>query len=264
MDLEIFKETLKEIISKYNYDISMDDVISLLINDYFGLDIIKNKEGYSNLDSNDDYEVINRDDILKDEDVLSRYNLLKEEFIQYVKDNFIMKKVFGCLNDDSLENVKANIKDVLPKYNFAVITIIRDEDNNLYLQRRGKKARDEFLKLEEVGGAFEESDGSFRKAMERELKEEVGDKATILVGNLIGGFINTKYDLRTDKVISWLFLLYESVYKGGELMINEPTKCLGYEKYKMEEVPLKELSNSSIVFNKYYYEYFVTKDRDMI
>lgn len=263
MDLEMFRRIVKEIIA---LEEGMDDAIALLTNDYFGFEIVKVNGSYSNLvDTNIGiYEMVNRNDILKDEDVLRRYNLLKEEFIQYVKDNFLMKKVFGVLSDDSIDNVKDNIKSILPKYNFAVITIIRDEDNNLYLQRRGKKARDEFLKLEEVGGAFEVSDGTFRRAMEREIREEIGDKAIIKVGNLIGGFINTKYDLRTNKVISWLFLLYESIYDSGEFIINEPDKCLGYEKYKIGNVPMDELSNSSMVFNKYYEEYFVTKDVDMI
>lgn len=46
----------------------------------------------------------------------------------------------------------------LPEYRCAVIALILDKDGRVLLQRRGPKSRDEVGKLEDIGGAVEESD----------------------------------------------------------------------------------------------------------
>ena len=72
---------------------------------------------------------------------------------------------------EELERYLSDKKIDLPSYRPAVIALILDNDGNILLQRRGPKSRDEFGMLEDIGGAVEESDLNFRKAMEREIFE---------------------------------------------------------------------------------------------
>lgn len=154
---------------------------------------------------------------------------------------------------DELEQylIEKNIK--LPEYRCAVIALILDKDNKILLQRRGPKSRDEFNKLEDIGGAFEDTDSSFRDAMNREIIEEVGEKINYTIDELVGASLVNKYDSRTDSYVNWLFLLYKCTYVDGELLINEPGKCLGYGFYRYDELPKDEVAGTTLEFWKFYY-----------
>lgn len=271
MNIDIFKNILHNLYSKEmcykdssdlwskdNPSIGMCAITSLLVNDYFGYSIAKIKldgiSHYFNLFHNevidltsdqfdceisyDNYFVVSRDKILENPDTSRRYELLRSAFIEHMKNHFYM--------------IPVDSDKYLPKYQYAVVTILKDKNDRFILQRRGRKARDEAGRLEEIGGAFEDSDITLDNAIKREIIEEVGSKATIRVGEVIGKFLNTKYDLRTNQVLNWLFVLYESFYEGGELEIAEPEKCDGYEFYTYDELPMNEMSESSKVFNEYY------------
>ena len=274
MNIDVFKKILLSLYSKEmcykessslwnssNPCIGMCAITSMLVNDYFGYDIAKIKvdgiSHYFNIYNNeiidltkeqfdivvnyDNYEIVSRDILDSNSDTYNRYMLLSNAFVEYIKNNFTMISV----NDTSY----------LPNFRYAVVTILEEKKKKVVLQRRGMKARDERGRLEEIGGAVEENDSSFKAAMERELREEVGNNATIFVDNEIGRFLCTKYDLRTEKVISWLFILFESFYIDGKLEITEPGKCEGYEVFDLNELPWDQMSKSSIAFNKYYMEY---------
>lgn len=154
---------------------------------------------------------------------------------------------------DELEQylIEKNIK--LPEYRCAVIALILDKDNKILLQRRGPKSRDEFNKLEDIGGAFEDTDSSFRDAMNREIIEEVGEEINYTIDELVGASLVNKYDSRTDGYVNWLFLLYKCTYVDGELLINEPGKCLGYEFYRYDELPRDEVAGTTLEFWNFYY-----------
>ena len=88
-------------------------------------------------------------------------------FIDFTKD----------INDeDELKNYLSDIGLKLPEYRCAVIGLIFDEKGRILLQRRGPKSRDEFNKLEDIGGAVESTDISFKAAMHREIVEEVAEE----------------------------------------------------------------------------------------
>ena len=140
----------------------------------------------------------------------------------------------------------------LPEYRCAVIALILDEEGKILLQRRGPKSRDEFNKLEDIGGAVEESDKTFRDAMNREIIEEVGSDINYTIDSLVGASLITKYDSRTDSDVNWFFLLYKCTYIDGELHINEPGKCLGYEFYRKEDLPIDEVAETTLKFWEFY------------
>lgn len=158
------------------------------------------------------------------------------------------------IDEKDLEKFLKDCEIKLPEYRCAVIALFMDKNDNILLQRRGPKSRDEVNKLEDIGGAVEGKDISFREAMDREIIEEAGNDFNYTIDELIGASLVTKYDSRTNKDVNWLFLLYKCTYIDGELKINEPGKCLGYEFYKKEELPIKEVANTTIEFWNYYFD----------
>lgn len=141
----------------------------------------------------------------------------------------------------------------LPHYQCAIIALITDKEGNILLQRRGPKSRDENFKLEDISGGVEKEDASFLQAVQREIREEVGDQAQFTTDRFLGCFLNAKYDKRVQETISWLFFVYKLTYEGGPLLINEPGKCLGYEFYSYVDLPKNEVTESSLFYWKYYY-----------
>ena len=94
--------------------------------------------------------------------------------------------------------------------------------------------------------------------MQREIIEEVGTDADIVLEEFIVATYAKTFDVRNNKEQKWIYLLYKGSFKGGELKIAEPNKCLGYERYKLGEVDENELSNGAkelynIVSDKYRY-----------
>ena len=140
----------------------------------------------------------------------------------------------------------------LPEYRCAVIALILDQDGRILLQRRGPKSRDEVGKLEDIGGAVEDTDITFRDAMKREILEEAGEEINFTIDELVGASLVSKYDSRSDSNVNWFFLLYKCTYIDGELKINEPGKSLGYEFYKQEELPVNEVALTTMRFWEYY------------
>ena len=78
------------------------------------------------------------------------------------------------------ETLKDN-KEISKDYEVAVILCAFDKDNKIIFQRRGLGCRDEQLKLETIGGRVKESDTDFRTALQREITEEVGTDAVIVL-----------------------------------------------------------------------------------
>lgn len=157
-----------------------------------------------------------------------------------------------------LEEVLKNHQAIAKDYEVAVIVYAFDKDNRIIFQRRGPDCRDERLKLETIGGRVKESDLDFRSALDREIKEEVGLNAEIEIEEFVTATYAITFDERYQKEQTWIYMIYKGSLKSGELEIAEPTKCLGYERYKIGEVDEKELSSGAreiygIVSRKYCY-----------
>ncbi len=155
---------------------------------------------------------------------------------------------------EALENNKEISKD----YEVAVIIYVFDKDNKIIFQRRGPGCRDERLKLETIGGRVKKSDVDFKSALNREIVEEVGIDAKIEIEEFIVSTYAKTFDNRYNKEQDWIYLVYKGSLIDGELKIEEPDKCLGYERYKIGEVNENELSNGAkelykIVQEKYSY-----------
>ena len=158
------------------------------------------------------------------------------------------------IDENDLECYLKSVDISLPDYRCAVISLFLDNNGRILLQRRGPKSRDEVGKLEDIGGAVESYDKTFRDAMNREIMEEAGDSFNYTIDDLFGACLINKYDSRTDKNVNWLFLLYKCTYIDGELSIKEPGKCLGYEFYKRDELPVDEIAKTTMDFWNLYYK----------
>ncbi len=162
----------------------------------------------------------------------------------------VLKREFE-LESDLRKYIENSFND-MPLYSCAVIGMLFDKDGNVILQRRGPKSRDGNGRLAEIGGAVEEYDKTFKDALRRELREEVGDSAQIKIDDFIGGMLQNKYDSRTCKDVNWLFLLYKCTYISGELKCNEEGKSLGYEVYGKDDLPYDEMLDTT----KYFWDYY--------
>ena len=112
------------------------------------------------------------------------------------------------------------------------------------------------MKLETIGGRVKDCDINFRTALYREILEEVGSDANIEIEEFITSTYAKTFDLRSNKEQEWIYLVYKGNLKSGNIHITEPTKNLGYERYKIGEVDENELSNGAkelynIVSKKY-------------
>lgn len=159
---------------------------------------------------------------------------------------------------NELNELLKNNSAISKQYEVAVIVYAFDKENRIVFQRRGLGCRDEQLKLETIGGRVKTSDIDFRKALQREIVEEVGTEAEIELQEFIVSTYTKTFDVRNNKKQDWIYLVYKGNLKGGELKIAEPNKCLGYERYKIGEVNENELSNGArelynIVSEKYSY-----------
>lgn len=142
----------------------------------------------------------------------------------------------------------------LPEFRVGVISVLTNQTNQFLLQRRGPKSRTDRFLLSEISGEAETYDSSFRDALMRELEEEVGTEAQFRLDDFIGGFFTTKFDKREQNNVNWLFLFYKGAYLGGQLQIKEPEKCLGYESFAYEDLPVQELCSGSRFINQFYHE----------
>ena len=140
--------------------------------------------------------------------------------------------------------------DDLEQVKVAVVGFIFDKNGNLVLHRRGPGARDEIGKLQALGGSVNSGDGDFRNALVRELSEECGGEANFEIKDFIGAQLDGKVDGHSRTFINWIILGYRVDHLSGELINNEPDRCVGFEKAPMNQFDLSECSTTAANFIK--------------
>lgn len=129
-----------------------------------------------------------------------------------------------------------------PNQKLAVIAHIKDINGKILLQQRGPKSRDENGLFQDISGKIEEYDFSFKNAIKREIKEEIGNDANIEINSSLGIYHLFKNN------INWLFIVFDCRYLGGKLKIMEKGKCLGYDFFYFEEIDNSPLVTKSSKF----------------
>ena len=135
----------------------------------------------------------------------------------------------------------------LEKYNYSnykvgVIAHIIDKDGNILLQQRGVKSRDENGLYEDVGGKVDKDDIDYKFAIEREIKEEMGDDVNISLSEPVGVWYVPKKDT------NWLFIVFKGTYLDGNIKIMEPDKCMGYKFFTYDEAIKSNMLSESCNF----------------
>ncbi len=119
----------------------------------------------------------------------------------------------------------------------GVGAVIFDENNRLFLAKRGEKARSERGKWECPGGGLERHE-SFKAAIEREFKEEFGAEVEFIRPLGVLNHIIPEEDKH------WVAIPALCRLKSGNPKILEPEKCaeIGWFSFsEMEKMPLSVL-----------------------
>lgn len=149
--------------------------------------------------------------------------------------------------EDKLNEIGFNLE-----YKMGVIGMVIDQDNKVIYQRRGPKANGDCNMLSDVGGAVEDYDVTFRDALYRELKEEVGNDVNVEIEHFMCAFLKVYFDHKLNREVNRIFLVYKMNLIDGEFKINEPGKAIGYEKYDINNIPNSEVMETSLFINDFY------------
>ena len=149
---------------------------------------------------------------------------------------------------EALDN--AHKLSVLDRVKIGVICFIFDKEGRVILNRRGPGARDDIGLLQAIGGSVNGIDNDFRDAMKRELKEEAGLTTNVTLDAFLGAYLDGKIDHHTGDFVNWIILGYRGTLTGGELKNLEPDRCVGFEKFKVDEVPFDQVGVTATKFIK--------------
>lgn len=147
-------------------------------------------------------------------------------------------------NIEELKKELSSIENIPSEYSIAVEGLIFSSNLEWILMKRGKGCRDEIGKLEGVGGRLK-NDNTFIEALQREIQEEVGENAEIIILSFFEIRKDTVWDVRLNKEKNWIIISFVCSYKNGELKIMEPTKNDGFFFKKLSDINVNELSSSS-------------------
>ena len=161
------------------------------------------------------------------------------------------------LFNEEVKNIDELIEKVLMdktihKMKVCVVCMLYDQDGKIVLHRRGEKARDEVGKLEAIGGSVDKSDGEFREALMRELREEAGFEAEFAIDGFVVAQHTQHIDKNTNEMIDWVVLCYKGRILSGELVNMEPERCVEFTHKSIDEyLEDKDLSDSCYNFLSY-------------
>ncbi len=136
-----------------------------------------------------------------------------------------------------------DFKEIPENFYVAVEINIFDADKKWIFMRRGPACKDNRFKLEGVGGGVEDEDLNFVRALKREITEEVGTNANIIIKKFLYARTEVVYDLIEKVNKFWIILSYIGILKSGELQVMEKDKNLGYERYGINEIDVNELTS---------------------
>lgn len=132
-------------------------------------------------------------------------------------------------------------------YKVAVGAMIFSSDDKVILLERGARARDAVGKLEGVGGGVDDGESNLYLALQREIKEEIGD-----VKVSIDGMLGVKI-LPGEKYHFWVVVDYLCRLVSGTPKIMEPGKTVKIHQIALDEIREEMLSVYQKVALKMYH-----------
>ena len=126
--------------------------------------------------------------------------------------------------------------DAPKDYKIAVGLMLFDSDNRVILLKRGEKARDAQGQFEGVGGSLDDEDNDLVVAIQREVKEEIGN-VKVVIDQTLGVKI-----LPGESHLWWVVVDYLGRLISGTPENMEPHKAEGVYRLTLEEVAKANLS----------------------
>ena len=120
----------------------------------------------------------------------------------------------------------------------GVGAIIFNNNDEIFLARRGKEARNEKDRWEFPGGGVEFGE-TLRDALRREIYEEYG--FIIEVGPLL----DVVDHILPEEKQHWVSPTFLCQYKHGTPSIREPLKCEAIGWFRLDNIPEKDLTSAS-------------------
>lgn len=147
-----------------------------------------------------------------------------------------------------LKKYLETVENIPKDFKIAVGCLIFTPENKVILLKRGQKARDSWGKLEGVGGEIETDENDLIVAIQREIKEEIGEVEVeiekILMIKMMPG----------DNNSFWVVVDYLGKLKQGIPKIMEPEKIEKICYLNLDEIKEETLSEYQKVTMKKYKE----------
>ena len=117
--------------------------------------------------------------------------------------------------------------------------IIFNNEGQVFIARRGPKARNEAGRWDFPGGSVEFGE-TCEAAVVREIKEEYDMDIEVLE------LLEVVNHLLPQEKQHWVSPSFIARHLSGEAKINEPEKCIGFKWLKLSEINPEELSVASL------------------
>ncbi len=145
-----------------------------------------------------------------------------------------------------LKDYVATLKNVPEDYKLAVGSLIFDDDDRVILIERGEQSRASAGKWEGVGGGLEAGETNLIDALQREIREEIGDVEVEVLDCL------TVLTLPGSKEGFWVVPVYLCRLRSGIPKVMEPNKIGSIQYVKLENIdPSKLSSYQQVTMNAY-------------
>lgn len=116
--------------------------------------------------------------------------------------------------------------------------IIFNEAGEVFLAKRGREAKNEKHRWEFPGGSVEFGE-TLEHALQREINEEYGFQIEVV------RLLDVVNHILPDERQHWVSPIYLCRYKSGSPSIREPHKCEAIGWFRIDSIPLAELSKAS-------------------
>lgn len=116
--------------------------------------------------------------------------------------------------------------------------VIMNDSGEVFLAQRGPDARNEKYRWEFPGGSVEFGE-TLEHALVREINEEYGIQIEV------GGLLDVVDHILPDEGQHWVSPTYLCRITKGEPTIREPRKCLAIGWFRIDAIPVHELSAAS-------------------
>lgn len=126
--------------------------------------------------------------------------------------------------------------DVPCDYRIAVGLLLFTPDDKVLLLKRGTGARDARGQFEGVGGGLDENEDNLLRAIQREIREEIGD-VSVSIDQTLGVKI-----LQGESHPWWIVVDFLGRLESGEPQNMEPEKAEGLYTFALNEIDALDLS----------------------